>query len=198
MARPVSIPNEQILAAARQVFLKQGFSASTSAIARAAQVSEGMLFKRFGSKDELFHAALEIPLLDLSKELDGRVGRGDVRSNLEWAALELINFFEELMPTVMTLWRKHAPNMKALWVGQEDPQPVRILRDLTRYISAEVERGRLDGRVEPGVLARILVGSTHHYAFLDQMGLQPPLGRDVYARQLVDMVWRGITPREDT
>ena len=197
MARPVSISNEQILEAARSVFLREGFTASTSAIARAADVSEGILFKRFGSKDDLFHAALRIPRIDLAGQLDGVVGQGDVRANLEAAALQLIGFFQELMPTVMTLWRKHAPDMKALWQGQDDPQPLRILRDLARYIEAEVRLGRM-AAVDPWVLARTLVGSTHHYVFLDQVGLQTPISREAFARDLVHTLWRGIAPSEDS
>ena len=197
MARPVSISNEQLLEAAREIFLREGYGASTSAIARAAGVSEGSLFKRFGSKDDLFHAALQIPRLDLAASLQPRVGTGEVRTHLEYAALQLMAFFRELMPTVMTLWRKHAPNMKALWQGQEDPQPLRTLRDIVHYIEAE----RALGRVNPGdpwVLARMLVGSTHHYAFLDQVGLGAAMSPEAYARQLVDTLWRGVAPSEES
>ncbi len=197
MARPVSISNDRILEAAREVFLREGYGASTSVIARAADVSEGSLFKRFGSKDDLFHAALKIPRLDLAALLQARVGTGDVRTNLEVAALSLMAFFQRLMPTVMTLWRKHAPDMKALWRGQEDPQPLRILRDLAEYIEAEVKLGRM-GPADPWVLARVLVGSTHHYAFLDQVGLQEPTPPEDYARRLVNTLWRGVAPSEDS
>lgn len=47
---------ERLLAAARELFLSQGFEAtSTQQIARQAGVSEGILFHHFGSKAELFH-----------------------------------------------------------------------------------------------------------------------------------------------
>lgn len=195
MARPVSISNDQILEAARNVFLREGFGASTSAIARAAGVSEGSLFKRFGSKDDLFHAALKIPRVDLKSVLDGRVGQGDVRDTLRRVAVRLLEFFEELMPTVMTLWRRHAPDMKALWRSQEDPQPLRILRDLAGYIEAEVKLGRM-APVDAGLMARIMVGSTHHYVFLGQVGLEVPMNREAYAHHLVEMLWRGVAPAE--
>lgn len=197
MSRPVTISNEQILEAARSVFLREGFSASSAAIARAAGVSEGSLFKRFGTKDDLFQTALRIPFLDLASELEPRVGIGDVRRNLEAAALRLIDFFGELMPTVMTLWRKHAPDMKSLWQGQSDPQPRRIVRELARYMDAEMQRGRIRP-ADPRVLARILVGSTHHYVFLEQVGLQEPMAREAYAADLVETLWRGIAPAEES
>lgn len=197
MARPVTITNEQILDAARAVFLREGFSAPTAEIARAADVSEGILFKRFGSKDDLFHAALKIPRLDLAVTLQPLVGHDDIKANLEVAALELVAFFRELMPTVMTLWRRHAPNMKALWQGQEDPQPLRTLRELADYIEAEMAMGRM-AKADPWVLARVLVGSTHHYVFLDQVGLQTVATPEAFAHDLVRTLWRGVAPSEDS
>jgi len=60
MARPVTIQTERILEAARRVFMKHGYGASTAKIAKAAGVSEGSLFKHFQTKCNLFLAALEV------------------------------------------------------------------------------------------------------------------------------------------
>lgn len=52
-----------ILAAAKQAFGAQGYSAtSVRAVARAAGVDPSLVGHFFGSKDELFEAALELPL----------------------------------------------------------------------------------------------------------------------------------------
>ena len=60
MARPPSISNQQILDAARAVFLAHGLAkASTVDIARRAGVSEGSIFNRFPTKDDLFRAAMD-------------------------------------------------------------------------------------------------------------------------------------------
>jgi AcrR family transcriptional regulator len=45
MARPPKITNEEILAAARQVFLEQGEGGSTLEIAEKAGISEASIFK---------------------------------------------------------------------------------------------------------------------------------------------------------
>jgi len=51
---------ERILEAALELFAKQGFAAtSTNAIAKQAEVSEGLLFKHFGSKQGLLDALLQ-------------------------------------------------------------------------------------------------------------------------------------------
>ena len=57
MPRPRTITDEQIVEAARAAFLEQGFSATTAEIARRAGISEGTLFKRFATKEDLFEEA---------------------------------------------------------------------------------------------------------------------------------------------
>ena len=47
MGRPQTISNEDMLAAAREVFLKHGVFGSTKEIAQRAGISEAALFKRF-------------------------------------------------------------------------------------------------------------------------------------------------------
>jgi AcrR family transcriptional regulator len=55
MARSPKITNEEILAAARE-----GFGASTLAIAKKAGISEASNFKRFTTKQALFLAAIGV------------------------------------------------------------------------------------------------------------------------------------------
>ncbi|NJO89696.1 MAG: helix-turn-helix transcriptional regulator [Chloroflexia bacterium] len=51
---------ENILKAALQLFAKEGFYAtSTSKVAKQAGVSEGLIFRHFGSKEGLLQAILE-------------------------------------------------------------------------------------------------------------------------------------------
>ena len=61
MARTRSISNEQILDAAREIFMEQGIEAKTSDIARHAGVSEGTIFARFKTKEALFVEAMAMP-----------------------------------------------------------------------------------------------------------------------------------------
>jgi AcrR family transcriptional regulator len=51
---------EQIVKAALQLFAREGYHAtSTSKVAKAAGVSEGLIFRHFGNKDGLLQAILE-------------------------------------------------------------------------------------------------------------------------------------------
>lgn len=54
---------EQILAAARRVFVRSGLAgARTRDVAAEAGVNEGLLYRHFRSKDELFESAVAAPL----------------------------------------------------------------------------------------------------------------------------------------
>src|SRR3954463_6836410 len=100
MARPVSIKDETIIAAAREVFLERGIQATTAEVAERAGVSEGSVFKRFKSKVDLFRAAMGDQIHDPEwiREIAGRVGKGDVRDHLIAIGTEVIAFFRRLMP----------------------------------------------------------------------------------------------------
>lgn len=67
---------QEILAAARAEFAARGYeNTSMRAIARAAEVNSALLHHYFGTKDQLFLAALDFPLQP--RELIGRIVGGD-------------------------------------------------------------------------------------------------------------------------
>ncbi len=62
---PQAERREQILLAARQVFLESGFTgARTREIADRAGITEAFLFRRFTSKEEMYQAAVEGPVAE--------------------------------------------------------------------------------------------------------------------------------------
>src|ERR1700721_1458719 len=103
MARRATITDEQILQAARTVFLEEGFNAPTSRIASLAQVSEGSIFKRFITKESLFFAALEIPERpEWHDVLERASGCGDAKSNLTAICVQILNHLVSVMPRILT------------------------------------------------------------------------------------------------
>ena len=60
MPRTQTITDERLLQAARAEFLEHGINVTSAAIARRAGVSPGILFHRFGSKEALFAAAMNV------------------------------------------------------------------------------------------------------------------------------------------
>ncbi|MCP4678323.1 MAG: TetR/AcrR family transcriptional regulator [Deltaproteobacteria bacterium] len=196
MARSKQYSNETIIEAARKMFLEKGPGVSTLDIAKEAGVSEGLLFKRFGTKQKLFVTAMGIPEFDPEKMLGVRLGKGDMRENLSKLTLELINIFHTMFPRMIMLWSQHKnATFEELHRHPEAP-PIKFLRALEKYLSDETEKGRL-AAVDPLITARTLLGAAVHYVFWDVVGLNQhvPLEAKPYAETVVDGLWQGIKPR---
>lgn len=198
MARPTTIRREQILEAARALFLEQGLSVATATVARAAGVSEGTIFKRFGTKERLFLEAMCPRELDLG--LEAEIGRGDPRETLVLAGTRLIGFYRELIPQMMRLWAHTGPDETPLDLMRRHgtPPPIRLVQTVTRYLAAEREAGRIVAE-DPELVARAFVATMHNAAFFEQLGApaMAPEADASYAAAVVDMLWRGIRPEED-
>lgn len=198
MARPVSIKDETIIAAAREVFLERGIQATTAEVAQRAGVSEGSVFKRFRSKVDLFRAAMEDKLSepDWVRDLPGRVGTGDVRENLQAIGMEMIAFFRDLMPLMMMSWSNPAPNGLPCTIAGPNPPPLRALKSLTGYFEAEIRAGRLRPQ-DAEIVARAFLGSVNNFVFfelLHRMNGELPLAAETYVRGLVSLLWSGVEP----
>ena len=57
MGRPQLVSRDEIVAAARQVFVREGLGASIRDVAAVAGISEAAIFKRFSTKAALIVAA---------------------------------------------------------------------------------------------------------------------------------------------
>lgn len=197
MARPRTITDEQIVEAARAVFVEQGFSATTAEIARRAGVSEGTLFKRFPTKEDMFEEVVGLRDYPAWRaELPTLVGVGDVRRNLERAALRFLEASERIVPNLMLIFsRGHAPAHNPML--ERLGNPVRHDADaLAAYLRAEVALGRVRP-VDADVAALTLVGTLTHYVHRELM--MPEAGREPldpgrFVRGLLDVLWPGLEP----
>lgn len=224
MGRARTISNEQILEAAREVFLAEGFGASTVEIARRAGVSEGSIFKRFSTKENLFFASMGILATpEWIKTLDGLVGQGDLKENLTMLSLKIIDFFRDLVPRMMMMASKGGappkmPTLGALGAPPPPPSmttfnaplppgspegaiaftaeapPFKDLKALTRFLEQEQNLGRI--RCHPEITAYMLLGGLTHYVMLERMqgGPNPGIAADSYVCALIETLWSGIAP----
>ena len=188
MARPLSISNQQILDAARAEFLAHGFTkASTIDIARRAGVSEGSIFNRFPTKDDLFRAAMD-EAQPPALALDGYIGQGDVRKNLIRITVESVHFLNNLLPKLMLRWSERELGAKATVCSR----PREILGALTAFFKAEKALGRVGG--EPPVIARMFMGSVWNYCFMLAVAGDRSMSVKTFAKRLVAGLWQGIDP----
>ncbi|MEH2235434.1 TetR/AcrR family transcriptional regulator [Nostoc sp.] len=212
MARIPRITNQQILEAARQVFLQQGFGASTLEIAQQAGISEASIFKRFSTKEELFFAAMGIPEKPLwVNELESLCGKGNLKENLIKVCFEIMEFYREILPRIMML-RSRGNAMPEF--GGKESRPMLDVKVMTAFLEREINQDRLRP-CDPQTVAHILVGSVMNYVFLEQMSSQvsmptaesgigtylnygdPATEISVFVLNLVDIVWQGIAPSQD-
>ncbi|UQN07438.1 TetR/AcrR family transcriptional regulator [Deinococcus sp. QL22] len=194
MARPRIISDEQITAAAREVFLEHGFSATTAEIARRAGISEGTLFKRFPSKEDIFEEVVGLREAPQWREhLNAQVGCGDVRRNLERAALELLEAAARLLPNLMLMFSRGQANpmlMKLDNPMREDTQAV------ASYLRAEVALGRIRP-VDADVTALLWMGALTQYLHLEHLmpdPHRPPMDSGRLVRGVMDVLWPGLEP----
>jgi AcrR family transcriptional regulator len=197
MARPTTITDDQILEAARVVFLEKGIQGTTAEVAHKAGVAEGTIFKRFPTKQELFHKAMEREVGDpgFLRKLPELVGQGDLRQNLLGFSLEALAFFRKLLPAVMTTWGNRKSGLPAI-LNVQNPPPVRVLKRISAFFEAEMRLGRLR-RSDPEILARLLLGSIQNYVFFEMLQHTPeelPIPDETYLKGVINLLWNGAGP----
>ena len=201
MARPPKISNEEILLAARQVFLEEGIGASTVAIAEKAGISEASIFKRFSTKQALFLAAMGVTVEpDWVKALAKKVPTAAVKAELIELCEQMLGLYQEVLPRMLMVMSQGklyqtAPNIM--------PPPIHHKRLLANFIARAMGKGYLR-RGNPDTIAAMIVGT-----LLNSVVAQIMLNRMVskipgppqsaaeskqLVQELVDTLWMGICP----
>jgi AcrR family transcriptional regulator len=210
MARKPRITNQQILAAAQQVFLQQGFGGSTLEIAQLAGISEASIFKRFSTKEELFFAAMKFPETPIwMKELENLGGKGNLKENLIKICLLILEFYREMLPRFVMRRSRGS----ALLEPRVEPEPefMQDVNVLASFLEQEISIGRLHSS-NAKLVAHILLGTLINYVLLEQMplsgtGLTPESVLDfnsenpvtaelLFIQGFLEVIWQGIAPKK--
>jgi AcrR family transcriptional regulator len=202
MARPTTIADDLLLKTAREVFLRRGLRATTAEIAEQAGVSQGILFKRFKSKQALFRAAMNVemdPKQPLPINLEERVGKGKVEDTLRDLGGLLIKKYFAIIPTTMMDWSGSREDEEVTTGCSNLTGPERAVRGL-QLITHYLERERALGRIQTSnceILAQAFVGGLWHYTFLQvTMGEvhKKPISPAQYVDGLIHTLMTGIAP----
>jgi AcrR family transcriptional regulator len=195
----VSIRREAILEAARQVFLSQGYRGGTKRIARLAGVSEGSIFRHFGTKPALFVAAMEddAGLATWDRNLRSQAGQGDIRRNLENLGKQVLDHLLVVLPRVVMvrssgIMLSHPPTN-----ASGVPHSILRMQAIAEYLRAEARLGRL-APGNAGMLAHIFLATLAHYAFQKTVFGFRPASPGAYIRTVVDMLLRASEPERTT
>jgi AcrR family transcriptional regulator len=204
MPRPVSIQDEVILRAAREIFLAKGLDATTSEIAAKAGVSHGIIFKRFKTKQALFQSAMQEQAdwgQTIAELLNSNLGRNDVQTTLCDVGSVFVQKFLTLIPTLMMSWSHKPENVsgadQAAAVGKaRAAQALKAVKTIASYLEAESRLGRIRN-IDFEVVAQAFVGALWHHSFLQVMltdGRTGAAKERRYVQRLVQSLWVGLEP----
>jgi AcrR family transcriptional regulator len=189
VTRPKTISDEALLAVARAVFRAQGRTASTRAIARQAGISEGILYQRFGTKEDLFFAAMAPRAPDIEALLGPEPPTEGVPTFLRNVLVRMAKHFGEVIPLAIQIIAHpaaHGPGRQRAKSGLSQLHEALAAR-LAWFEAQEVVRPSTAKRT-----AQLLMSLAHDWA-LGRAGVHP--GGTPGTQDLEDMaaiVWKGI------
>jgi AcrR family transcriptional regulator len=194
VGRPRTIDDEALLRVARDLFRRGGHAAATRDIASAAGISQGVLFQRFGSKEDLFLRAMTPEAPDVDALL-GPYPPRSAKADLRRIAERLVAFFAMILPTLLQVLAH--PDLGAArlkkWHARLPFPPI------LHGLAARLRRMDADGLVatpDPEAAAQMLLAAVHSVALLETMadGARSD-HRTRNAAALVDVLWAGLAPR---
>lgn len=188
---------DRILDAAVRVFARKGFHATrVSEVAKAAGVADGTIYLYFDSKDHLLVSLFEHRIERLLAYLETELPRAPSASHRLQRIIELqLGLLEgerDLAEVVTVIFRQSNSLMKEYGA----PKFTAYLDAIARVIADGQESGELREDVTPHVAARAIFGALDAIAMTWALGKAEHGGLLRASGQLVEMILRGLTPRE--
>ena len=192
MGRARTVEDEDILEAARLAFVDRGQLATTREIADAAGISQAVLYQRFGSKDDLFFAAMVPPPPDL-EDLLGNPPREpeDTEAYLADVAERLYRYFETVAPLFVQLATHTAFHADHLADAHGPMMESGLVSALSTRLGDLAEKGCIregDGSAMAGLLISVVHGEALSAALLKT----PP--DEKRRRETIRLIWKGLSP----
>jgi len=193
MGRHKTISDDDVLGVARDLFRVRGHSATTRQIAEAAGISEAVLYQRFGSKDDLFFAAMHPRGPDIEELLGPKDPLDDAHVYLRTVIIRIGRYFAGVIPLALRVMTH--PSFDPGSLARAQPNAAAVLRDgLAERIAALARRKRIVAASE-AVTARLLVSLAHDWALGSVLSPGSPPLRARELEAMVDVVWEGLRAR---
>lgn len=198
---PAAQRREQLLDVAESLFAQQGYAgATTSQIAKAAGVTEPIIYRHFKSKRDLFVALIErtgkrtLTLWqgDVSKEEDPAQRLARILADNPMVSPEGRAGYKVLLQAI--------PEVEDTLIAKAVAEHMRLLHE---FLTAEIERAQAAHRVTSRFSAEVIAWTLIHlgmgYGVLDAMGVSGH-GRDekgTHVREVIARILVGPTVATD-
>ena len=194
MGRARTVEDEDILKAARLAFLDRGQLATTREIADAAGISQAVLYQRFGSKDDLFFAAMAPPPPDLEDLLgDPPRSADETESYLADVAERLYRYFEIVAPLFVQLATHTAFHSDHLADAHQPMMESSLVESLSTRLGDLAKKGCIR-KGDGSAMAQLLISVVHGEALSAALLKTPPDGER--RRETIRLIWCGLKPTD--
>jgi AcrR family transcriptional regulator len=193
MGRHKTISDDDVLRTARALFRARGHGVTTRQVADAAGISEGVLYQRFGSKDDLFFAAMHPRGPDLEALLGPLEPVADAHTYLRTVVQRMGKYFADVIPLALRMMTHPSFDPGAL--ARAQPSGAALLEEgLAERLASLARRRRIATRSRAAT-ARLLVSLAHDWALRGVLSPARRPHRHAELKDMVDLVWEGLRAR---
>lgn len=192
MGRPPLVSRDEMIAAARDVFRREGLSASIRDVAAVAGISEAAIFKRFPTKAALIIAAMAPPRPDIPELLAPLEG-DDLRAGIAATMENITAFFRDMLPITLPVAMQPDVGIQTYVEEVGANPPTDINTALAAKLTALVNSGRLR-RLQPFAVSGLIVATTHSLALFEIMGIHGGRSPPEVIHNMADAIWFGVEP----
>lgn len=193
MGRRKLIEDDQLLAKAREIFVREGINVSSRKIAKEIGISNSVLFQRFGSMENLVFAAMTPPAPDVHALLEQEVDRGHASAHLERMAAGLLRYFREFVPVLAPLATNPSFDIEAFWERHPNSPLQKLMAELTVVLEEKRRKGEIDCP-DVGTVVLNLIAVAYSLAMFERIGAHKGEFGQSTVRDLARQLWRGIAP----
>ncbi|GAA0736881.1 TetR/AcrR family transcriptional regulator [Dactylosporangium roseum] len=197
MGRRKIIEDGQLLAKARDIFMREGIAVGSRQIAQEIGISSSVLFQRFGSKEDLFFAAMTPPAPDLAALLTRDDADDPAEARLARIAAGLLDYFRQLAPVLAALSTHPAFHYPTFAERHPDAALETLTGELMAALTEQHHNGEIDCP-DPGPVVLNLIATAYALAMFERIGVHNGQFDHSTVDALTRVLWHGIAPAAGT